>query len=87
VTYRLSFKGSAQKEFMHLPPPIRALVGAKLDALGENPRPMGAEAPGGRLRGLTRVRVGDYRVIYHVDDGERHLIVTRVRHRSKAYRE
>ena len=86
MSYRLTLKGSAQKEFMRLPEAARAQVAAELDMLPPNPRPVGVKTLGGPLKGLMRIRVGDYRVVYQVDDKERQIIVTRVRHRSKAYR-
>jgi mRNA interferase RelE/StbE len=86
VKYDVSLKGSARKEFMRLPGAARASIADRLDALAGEPRPRGAEALAGQLKGLLRPRVGDYRVVYEVDDSERTIIVTRVRHCSKAYR-
>jgi mRNA interferase RelE/StbE len=85
VSYQLTLKGSAQKEFMRLPPQVRAQVAARLDLLQQNPRPAGAQALSGQLTGLLRIRVGDYRVVYAVDDDARSVIITRVRHRGRAY--
>ncbi len=39
----------------------------------------------GRLKGYYRYRVGDYRVIYCIDDGDRLVIVALITHRGKAY--
>lgn len=39
----------------------------------------------GGSRGLTRIRVGQYRVVYAVDDDKGEMTVVRVRHRSDAY--
>jgi mRNA interferase RelE/StbE len=86
VSYRLAFRGSAQKEFMGLPRETRAQIAAKLDALELDPRPPGAEALVGRLKGLMRIRAGDYRIVYQIDDDAHEVTVTRVRHRSKVYR-
>jgi mRNA interferase RelE/StbE len=69
---------------MRLPDNVRAQVAARLESLEQQPRPRGALA--GHFRGLMRLRVGDYRVVYQVDDDARSVTVTRVRHRSKAYR-
>ena len=85
MSYQLSLKGTAQKEFIDLSAQVRARIAAKLDALEQDPRPAGAEPLAGPLKGLLRIRVGEYRVVYHVDEKQRHITVTRVRHRSKAY--
>ena len=55
-----------------------------LTALGDDPRPPGSQ----KLVGLEayRVRVGDHRVIYEIDDPARAVIVVRVRHRREVYR-
>ena len=59
-------------------------VGAAIDGLAEEPRPRGAA----RLAGQDdfRIRVGDHRVVYAVDDAERLVIVARVAHRREVYR-
>jgi mRNA interferase RelE/StbE len=55
-------------------------------ALREEPRPKGCR----KLRGGTdtyRIRVGDYRAVYDVDDGEQQITILRVRHRRDVYRD
>ena len=75
---------SAVKELEALPDQIIDRVAAKVDSLSTRPRPTGCK----KLRGgddLWRVRVGDYRIIYAIDD--KHLIVEIrvIRHRKDAY--
>ena len=55
-----------------------------IDSLGENP--LAGSPLKGRLRGLRRLRVGDYRIVYELLDGELVVLVVRVAHRSDAYR-
>ena len=86
MSYELRLKGSARKEFMRLPAEVRGEVSEKLDLLEQNPRPDGAEALAGPLKGLLLVRVGKHRIVYQVDDEGRRITVTRIRHRSKVYR-
>jgi mRNA interferase RelE/StbE len=59
-------------------------IEASIQALAENPRPPGVE----RLRAsqLWRLRVGAYRVIYAIDDGQQVVTIARVRHRRDVYR-
>lgn len=49
------------------------------------PRPRGTKSLKGR-DGLYRIRVGEYRVVYEIDDAARVVTVTRVRLRARAYR-
>jgi len=57
------------------------------DALGLLERdPDAGHALRGRLRGLRSLRVGAYRIIYQVTDGDQNVRVAAVRHRSIAYR-
>jgi mRNA interferase RelE/StbE len=57
---------------------------AAIDALALDPRPAGAVKLAGRDD--YRVRVGDYRIVYAVHDGERVVIIARVAHRREVYR-
>ena len=86
MSYTLRLLPSAQKEFLQLPPALRAAVGRRFDELCINPRPPGAEALAGQLRGQLRVRVRDHRVVYYIEDPTREVFVTRVRPRSQAYK-
>ena len=65
----------------------RPLVDAGVDALGLLERePLAGHELRGRLRGLRSLRVGTYRVIYQLADGEKTVRVAAIRHRSVAYR-
>ncbi|MDQ7858548.1 MAG: type II toxin-antitoxin system RelE/ParE family toxin [Armatimonadota bacterium] len=58
---------------------------SRVEALATDPRPPGCV----KLQGaadLWRVRVGEYRVIYAIDDDQRLVDIRVVRHRSDAYR-
>lgn len=82
--YELRLARSARKELQALPDAALGRVARQLDALPANPRPRGCK----KLRGATdlwRVRVGDYRIIYHVDDGARVIEVRAIRDRKDAY--
>lgn len=75
---------SATKELESLPANIIERVAAKIDSLTEQPRPAGCK----KLRGadaLWRVRVGDYRIIYAIDDTAAIVEVQVIRHRKDAY--
>jgi mRNA interferase RelE/StbE len=57
----------------------------RIEGLSTEPRPPGCRKLVG-ANNLWRIRVGDYRVIYSIDDPRRRVDVNAVRHRSDAYR-
>jgi mRNA interferase RelE/StbE len=64
--------------------PLRDRVRAAIDGLRTEPRPTGAVKLAGRDD--YRVRVGDHRIVYAIDDRNRLVIVARIAHRREAYR-
>jgi mRNA interferase RelE/StbE len=63
----------------------RRLAGA-IELLAIDPRPPGAAMLRGGVRQRWRVRIGDYRVIYAIEDAELVVLVLRIAHRSEVYR-
>ena len=84
MIYSVRIKGSAAKELTRLPRDARERLIEAIDGLGEQPL-AGALLKGG-LRGLRRLRVGSYRVVYEVLDDELVVLVVRVAHRRELYR-
>jgi mRNA interferase RelE/StbE len=83
--YRVQFKSSAAQQLDRLDGGVRARVDRKIDELTENPRPAGAK----KLKGsseLWRVRVGDYRIIYSIQDDVLVVLVVKIGHRGDVYR-
>jgi len=75
---------SATKELEGLPQQVLTRIANKIDALASDPHPSGAR----KLRGaddLWRVRVGDYRIVYAVDDDAATVEIRVIRHRKDAY--
>jgi mRNA interferase RelE/StbE len=64
---------------------IRDRVETRLEKLADNPRPADAVALTART-GVWRVRTGDYRILYEIDDDERIITIVEIAHRSRAYR-
>ena len=82
--YRIDFARSARKQLESLPDAIAMRVLTRIEVLARTPRPHGCR----KLVGsddLWRIRVGDYRVIYSIDDGKQIIDVNAVRHRREAY--
>ncbi len=82
--YSITFARSARKELESLDATVVQRVFPKIEALTQEPRPKGCHKFRGE-RNLWRIRVGDYRVIYAVDDDKRLVGIIAVRHRSAAY--
>ncbi|MFQ6111839.1 MAG: type II toxin-antitoxin system RelE/ParE family toxin [Nitrospinota bacterium] len=73
-----------EKEIADLPREVRDRVIQAIWRLREDPRPRGARKMMGEMRGAWRIRVGDYRVIYDVDDDQRLVIILASAHRAYA---
>ncbi len=82
--YALKIKASAQKDLLQLPHKARQRVINAIDALAENPQR--GSVLKGELRGLYRLRVGDYRIIYEIQHEAVVVLVLRVDHRREVYR-
>ncbi|MGA3204426.1 MAG: type II toxin-antitoxin system RelE/ParE family toxin [Bryobacteraceae bacterium] len=84
VKYSLEIKQSAQKELDALEDTLFTRIDRKILALADNPRPAGCK----KLRGYKdqwRIRIGDWRVLYIVDDQAKVITITGVAHRSEVY--
>lgn len=84
ASYSLLIKPSAVKELERLPAKPRRLIVRKIESLAEDPRPRGSEKLSGK--DLHRVRQGDYRILYDVQDKARMVVVIRIGHRREVYR-
>ncbi len=84
MTYQIVLAPSAARQLRKFDPDIRRRIQAVLELLAENPRPPAAtQLVGGA--GEWRVRTGDYRVIYEIDDGRLLILVLRMGHRRDVY--
>jgi len=84
--YSITFARSARKELENLPSHLAERIFAKIVALGTTPRPSGCA----KLRGeqkLWRIRIGEYRVIYSIDDRAKLIDISVIRHRKDVYRD
>ncbi len=80
----LDIKASAQKELDALDHAPFVRIDRKIMSLAGNPRPAGCK----KLRGYKdqwRIRVGDYRVVYLLDDDKALVTIMRVAHRKEVY--
>jgi mRNA interferase RelE/StbE len=84
ANYDVLIKRSAAKELEAVPKKDRKKLVAKIRGLATNPRPSGSEKLAGADK--YRIRHGDYRVLYEIDDATIVVVVVRVAHRREAYR-
>jgi mRNA interferase RelE/StbE len=85
MTYQLVLRPAAVRDLRKLPRTLRERIERVIEALREEPRPSGCK----KLTGFEnewRVRVGDYRVLYVIDDTRREVRIARIVHRREAYR-
>ncbi len=84
--YRLLVKPSAAKEIEAIGTKRdRQRIVSRIQALGTEPRPAGCEKLAA-VSALYRIRQGNYRVIYTVNDAQRIVEVVKVGHRREVYR-
>ena len=83
--YTVRFKKSAEKELEKLPTQIIKRISKAIDSLAVNPRPAGSKKLEGQKESLWRIRIGDYRVIYLVEDVIRIVEIRRIGHRKDVY--
>ncbi|MCA1783368.1 MAG: type II toxin-antitoxin system RelE/ParE family toxin [Dermatophilaceae bacterium] len=85
MTYRITVAPNAARTLRKLDQRSRRRVQAVIEILAEDPRPPGAKKLAGG-DGEWRVRSGDFRVIYEIDDGVLCVLVVAVGHRREIYR-
>ena len=84
ASYQIEWKESARKELRKLQRQVIRRLIAAVEGLGREPRPMGCRKLVGTEH-TYRLRVGEYRVIYSIEDGRLVVEVIRVGHRSSVY--
>lgn len=85
MDYKIQIKPSAQKELAKVPQPQRGRIAKRIDRLAADPRPKDSKKLSTE-QSLYRVRVGDYRVIYQIEDDKLLVLVVRIGSRGDVYR-
>ena len=84
ASYRLLIKSSAGKEIEAIPKPDRRRIVAKITTLSRDPRPPGCEKLSGHDQ--YRLRQGNYRILYEIQDSDLIVLVVKVGHRRDVCR-
>ena len=84
ASYSLLIKPSAAKELEGLPKKERSRLVGRIQGLAVEPRPAGCEKLSGDEK--FRIRQGDYRVVYAIDDATHEVLVMKIGHRKDVYR-
>lgn len=84
MNFSIRIKGSAVRDLGRIAKTDRARLVEAIDRLSENP--FLGSALKGELRGLRRLRVGDYRVLYELQQDALLVLVVRIAHRRDVYR-
>lgn len=83
--FAIELAPAAERDLNALPKEVFRRVDTRLMALAKEPRPRGTKKLSGG-ESLYRLRVGHYRILYHVDENRRVVTVARVGHRRDIYR-
>lgn len=85
MKYTVILERSAEKSFQSLDRPLKLRILHQIEALADNPRPPGVKKLKGQHE-YWRVRVGNYRIIYHIHDMEVIVLILKIGHRREVYR-
>jgi mRNA interferase RelE/StbE len=85
VKYTITFKREAIKDLKSVPSKIAHKIGVSITELAINPRPTGCIKLVGKQANFWRIRIGDYRVVYVIDDEIRIVNIRKVGHRKDIY--
>ncbi len=82
--YKIYFRDSVEKDFKPIPKKDLRTILHRIESLATQPRPSGCEKLTGQER--YRVRQGQYRIVYSVQDKEFTIWIVKVGHRKDVYR-
>jgi mRNA interferase RelE/StbE len=86
VTYQIEVTPVARKMLAELPRSMGAQINERILSLARNPRPPGCGAlQGERWKGYTRIRSGNYRIIYRIEDQRLVVVVVKIGNRRDVY--
>ena len=84
MAYRIIIKPAAQRDLDSLPVREVKRVAERIEVLADNPRPFGVQKLSGEES--YRIRSGNYRILFEINDKGKLLLVYRIKHRKDVYR-
>lgn len=84
-SYAVILSRPARKDLQRLQPAVMRRIFVKIEQLAQQPRPAGCRKLHNEEK-AWRIRIGDFRVLYEIDDTKKIVDVVAVRHRREAYR-
>jgi mRNA interferase RelE/StbE len=91
MKYHLVLTSSAERELKKLPPQLQDEIFEKIESLQNNPRPQGYKklinfkVPNLKLKPLYRVRIGEYRIVYAIQDNIITVTIAKIANRKEVY--
>ncbi len=85
MNYQITFSRSARKELQKLEESTLHKIFPKIEILANNPKPLGCRKLQS-YENLWRIRIGDYRVLYSIEENEKIIDIVAIRHRKEAYK-
>lgn len=83
--YRIELTARAYRDFKKLPKHVQAQVASRIDGLATDPRPAGAKKLA-ESEGIYRLRSGNYRILYRIEDDVLLILVLAIGDRREIYR-
>ena len=84
ASYELVVRPSVHKDVRDIPPKDMKRIVERMEGLREEPRPVNSVKLSGQE--AYRVRQGDYRIVYEINDAVQTVVITKVGHRKEIYR-
>ena len=85
MSYRIELKPAAERNLKNIPRNDLNRIARKISSLGEDPRPPGVRKLR-RADDLWCIKVGDYRILYQINEKASLVLIARIRHRKEVYR-
>ena len=85
MNYAIELAPGVDKQLRRIEKATRLRLAGVIELLGVDPRPPGAKMLRGGEHGLWRVRAGDYRVVYAIEDAKLAVLIIRIGHRRDVY--
>ena len=85
MAYSVLIAPAAERQLKALTQPVQKRIAKRLRSLGQNPRPPGVKKLAGEEE-LYRIREGDYRIVYTIQDKELIVLVVKIGNRKEVYR-